>query len=109
MTEEFSGSLRERATVLRGFQVLDDSGNMSAQRTALAQLWLALRAVEGGVTISGEGRVAPQRFRARLRARDDLLLSDLLRWRRGDLRVLKIERDPQSPAEMSLLLEEISS
>jgi head-tail adaptor len=105
MADEFSGRLRERATLERANSARDDSGNAVAGWEARTTVWIAIALADTPLTIAGEARVSRPRYRVTLRTRSDIDLGCRLRWRGKTLRILRIDPDPRTPDQLALLVE----
>jgi head-tail adaptor len=108
MADEFGGRLRERVMLERAGDARDDSGNLTAAWEPRGTLWIGLIPADTPTTITGESRVSRPRYRAMLRARGDIDLRHRLRWRGKTLRILRVEPDPRTPDQLTLLVEEHS-
>ena len=103
---EFAGLLRERMTLERAIGVSDGAGGTIAGWARLGEIWAGITADRPGPGVEAERRSRRARYRVILREREDVTLSCRLLWRRGSLGIIGITRDPATPGQIELLVEE---
>lgn len=106
MAEEYSGRLREPVVIERAHSVPDDSGNSSTSWLVLARGWAALVPIDAPPPLVGEGRMARAAFRVAMRDVAAAQLADRLLWRGRIFAIVRLGRDPRTPGEMTLEIEE---
>jgi head-tail adaptor len=104
---EFSGALRERATLERRAPDRSASGGRTGRWLYDGAAWIGVMPMMPGEMTVGASRSALPRWQVTMRKREGVDIHSRLVWRGKFLQVRSVISDPKQPAHMILTTEEI--